>query len=45
MEWKQWIFYEDKDVALIILDVMMPKWMVGRCAVRFETSKGAKSLC
>ena len=34
MGWKQWIyFYEDKDIALIILDVMMPKmdgWQVCR---------------
>ena len=32
--WRQWtIFYEDKDIALIILDVMMPKmdgWQVCR---------------
>lgn len=40
MEWKQWIFYEDKEIALIILDVMMPKmdgWQV--CREVRETSK------
>lgn len=31
---RHWIFYKDKDIALIILDVMMPKWMVGRYAGR-----------
>ena len=34
MGWKQWIyFYEEKDIALLILDVMMPKmdgWQVCR---------------
>lgn len=25
------IFFEQKDIALILLDVMMPKWMAGRC--------------
>ena len=26
------IFFEHQDIALIILDVMMPKWMDGRYA-------------
>ena len=39
------LFYEDKDIALIILDVMMPKWMAGRCAVRFERLLKCQSLC
>ena len=51
------LFYEDKEIALIILDVMMPKmdgwevlktirkWMAGRCAVRFERLLKCRSLC
>ena len=38
------LFYEDKDIALIILDVMMPK-MDGWCAVRFERLLKCQSLC
>ena len=38
------IFFEEKDIALIILDVMMPK-MDGRYVVRFAHTPGFRSLC
>ena len=38
------IFYAEKDVALIILDVMMPK-MDGKCAVRFVRIPRCPLLC
>ena len=38
------LFYEDKDIALIILDVMMPK-MVGKSAVRSGSHPKCRSLC
>ena len=39
------IFYEEKDIALLILDVMMPKWMGGKCAVRSAKTLKCRSLC
>ena len=38
------IFYEEKDIALIILDVMMPH-MDGRPAVRSVKNQRFRSLC
>ena len=38
-------FYADKDIALIILDVMMPGWMVGRFAGRSVCIQRCRSLC
>ena len=38
------IFYEEKDIALIILDVMMPK-MDGKFAVRFARTQKFRLLC
>ena len=41
-------FYEQKDIALIILDVMMPKsrkWTAGRLSVRSGKSVKSRSLC
>lgn len=39
------IFYEEKDIALIILDVMMPKMEDGKFAVRFARTQKFRSLC
>lgn len=39
------IFYEDKEIALVILDVMMPKWMAGRFAGRSERRPKYRSSC
>ena len=39
------IFFEEKDIALIILDVMMPRWTDGRYVVRFAHTPGFRSLC
>ena len=39
------IFYEEKDIALIILDVMMRRWMDGKFAVRFARTQKFRSLC
>ena len=43
---KLWIsFYEEKDIALIILDVMMPKMDGWEVAVRFARTQKFRSLC
>ena len=39
------LFFEEKDIALIILDVMMPKWMAGRSAGRSGSIPKYLSLC
>lgn len=39
------IFYEEKDIALIILDVMMPKMDGWKFAVRFARTQKFRSLC
>ena len=39
------IFYEEKDIALIILDVMMPKMDGWEVAVRFARTQKFRSLC
>ncbi len=39
------IFYEEKDISLLILDVMMPRWTDGRCAVRFGSLQKCRSSC
>ena len=38
-------FYEDKDIALIILDVMMPRWMDGRFVGRSVCIQRCRSSC
>ena len=38
-------FYADKDIALVILDVMMPKWTDGKSANRFARIPKCQLLC
>lgn len=39
------VFFEVKDIALVILDVMMPKWMDGRCAGKSVLIPRCPLLC
>ena len=39
------LFFKDKEIALIILDVMMPKWTAGRSAGRFASIPKCPSSC
>ena len=39
------LFFEQQDIALIILDVMMPKWTAGRCAGKSEIIQKFPSSC
>ena len=39
------IFYKEKDIALIILDVMMPRWTAGKYAVRCARILKCRSSC
>ena len=38
-------FYADKDIALVILDVMMKKWTDGKSANRFARIPKCQLLC
>ena len=38
-------FYAQKDIALIILDVMMPKWTAGRSAAKSARTPKSRSSC
>ena len=38
------VFYDEKDIALIILDVMMPR-MDGRYAVKYASHQKCRSSC
>ena len=39
------IFYEDKDIALVILDVRCRRWTDGRYAVKSENRRKFRSSC
>ena len=39
------VFYDEKDIALIILDVMMQEWMDGRYAVKYASHQKCRSSC
>lgn len=39
------IFFATKDIALVILDVMMPRWMAGRYAGRSAPTRRCRSSC